>query len=125
MRSKEFRSRCPIAGSLDILGDKWTLIVIRDLFRGREKFGDFTTSPEKIKTNILSDRLRWLEDNGILRKEAYQTKPTRYRYLLTDKGRDLRPILQAMAVWGETHVAGTFKVTDRKKEAAAAPLAAE
>jgi DNA-binding HxlR family transcriptional regulator len=113
MRSKEFRSRCPIASSLDILGDKWTLVIIRDLFRGREKFGDFIASPEKIKTNILTDRLKWLKENGIIEKKAYQTKPTRYLYMLTEKGRDLKPTLQAMALWGETYIEGTFKVTNR------------
>jgi DNA-binding HxlR family transcriptional regulator len=113
MRSKEFRSRCPIASSLDILGDKWTLLVIRDLFRGLEKFGDFIAAPEKIKTNILTDRLKWLEENGLIEKKAYQTKPTRYTYVLTDKGSDLKPILQAIAVWGETHIEGTLKVTKR------------
>jgi DNA-binding HxlR family transcriptional regulator len=116
MRMKEFRSRCPIASSLDILGDKWTLVIIRDLFRGRGKFGDFMASPEKIKTNILTDRLRWLENNDIIQKQAYQTKPTRYRYALTEKGKELWPILQAMALWGETHIEGTFKVSERMKE---------
>ena len=112
MRSKEFRSKCPIASGLDILGDKWTLLVIRDLFRGMEKFGDFAASPEKIKTNILTDRLKWLEENEILQKKPYQVKPTRYQYVLTEKGRDLRPILWAIALWGETHIEGTFKVTN-------------
>ena len=114
MRSKTFRSRCPIASSLDVLGDKWTLVVIRDLFRGREKFGDFITSPEKIKTNILTDRLKWLEENAIIEKQAYQEKPTRYLYTLTEKGKALKPILHSMALWGETYLEGTAKVTGGK-----------
>lgn len=113
MRSKVFRSRCPIASSLDILGDKWTLIVIRDLFRGKFKFSELAASPEKIKTNILTDRLKWLEENKIVQKSAYQAKPTRYMYVLTDKGKDLMPIMQAMASWGERHIGGTVKVTHR------------
>ena len=116
MRSKEFRSRCPVASTLDLLGDKWTLIVIRDLFRGKEKFGDFVASPEKIKTNILTDRLRWLEENDIIQKRAYQTKPTRYLYLLTEKGRDLGPVLRAISLWGETHIDGTLKVFGKVRE---------
>ncbi len=117
MRTKEFRSKCPVASSLDILGDKWTLVVIRDLFKGKEKFCDFVASPEGIKTNILTDRLKWLEENEIIRKKAYQEKPTRYLYVLTEKGRDLRPVLQAIALWGETHIEGTLKVVSRKKDA--------
>jgi len=113
MRTKEFRSKCPIASSLDILGDKWTLVVIRDLFRGKEKFRDFAASPEKIKTNILTDRLKWLEENKIIQKKPYQTKPTRNLYALTEKGRDLEPVLRAIALWGETHIEGTFKVTNK------------
>jgi len=112
MRSKEFRSRCPIAGSLDIIGDKWTLVIIRDLFRDRHTFGDLAASPEKITTNILTDRLRWLEENGIIKKRAYQTKPTRYTYALTEKGEDLKPVLKALALWGERHIERAVKVTD-------------
>jgi DNA-binding HxlR family transcriptional regulator len=116
MRSKVVRSKCPIAGSLDIWGDKWTLLVIRDLFRGKARFGEFMTSPEKIKTNILSDRLTWLEENGIVQKKAYQEKPTRYQYELTEKGKDLRPVLKAMALWGENHIEGAIKISGTKKE---------
>jgi DNA-binding HxlR family transcriptional regulator len=116
MRSKKFRSRCPIASSLDILGDKWTLIVVRDLFRGKGKFSDFMSSPENIKTNILTDRLKWLEENEIILRTVYQSKPTRYLYQLTEKGRDLKQVLHAVASWGETHLEGTFKVTKRKKD---------
>jgi DNA-binding HxlR family transcriptional regulator len=119
MRSKEFRSQCPIASGLDILGDKWTLVVIRDLFRGMGKFGDFTASPERIKTNILTDRLKWLEENEIIERRPYQTKPTRYQYVLTEKGRDLRPVLWAIALWGETHIKGTFKVTAKMLQTSA------
>jgi len=117
MRSKNFRSKCPVASSLDILGDKWTLVVIRDLFQGKEKFLDFIASPESIKTNILTDRLKWLEENEIIQKQAYQAKPTRYVYRLTEKGRDLKPVLQAIALWGETHIEGTLKVVSKRQEA--------
>ena len=67
--------------------------------------GNFVTlslHPKRLKTNILSDRLKWLEESGIIEKEAYQSRPTRYFYSLTEKGRDLLPVLQAMAgVWGK------------------------
>ena len=115
MRTRKYRSRCPIACSLDILGDKWTLLVIRDLFRGKEKFSDFMSSPEKIKTNILTDRLKWLEENQIIQRAAYQEKPIRYSYHLTDKGKDLKQVLLAITSWGQVHIEGTLKILKRNR----------
>ena len=100
------RSPCPIAGALDFLGDKWTLVIVRDLVVGKRRYGDFEKSPEKIPTNILADRLRQLENHGIIRKTPYQTRPLRHEYRLTKKGADLLPILQAMARWSSTYVGG-------------------
>lgn len=101
------RSFCPIAGTLDILGDKWTLLVIRDLFLGKHRYGEFQASPESIPTNILADRLKRLEANGLVVKEYYQNNPPRAAYYLTRRGADLAPVLRAMRVWGETHIDGT------------------
>jgi len=92
---------------LDIIGDKWTLLVIRDLFAGKGLYGEFQHSPEKIPTNILADRLKRLVEHGIITKSAYQEKPVRYRYALTMKGRELGHILQEMVVWGEKHIPGS------------------
>lgn len=103
------RSSCPIAGALDLIGDKWTLLVIRDLlFLGNRKFGELQSSPEKIPTNLLSDRLRRLEEHGLVVKEAYQERPPRYEYRLTAKGADLFPVLRALAQWANRHIPGTM-----------------
>lgn len=103
------RSDCPIASALDLIGDKWTLLVIRDLlFLGNRRFGELLSSPEKIPTNILSDRLRRLEDCGLVVKVSYQERPPRYEYQLTAKGADLFPVLRALAGWANRHIPGTM-----------------
>lgn len=101
------RSFCPIAGALDILGDKWTLLVIRDLFMGKHRYGEFQASPEAIPTNILADRLKRLEATGLVVKESYQSHPPRAAYYLTRRGADLAPVLRALRAWGETHIEGS------------------
>jgi DNA-binding HxlR family transcriptional regulator len=105
--SQSKRSPCPVASTLDIIGDKWTLLVIRDLFAGKKTYSEFQGSPEKIPTNILADRLKRLSEYKIIEKRPYQTHPVRYEYTLTAKGRDLGIVLKAMAHWGETHLPGT------------------
>ena len=102
----DFRSTCPIACVLDILGDKWTLLVIRDLFLNKHRYGEFVESPERIPTNILADRLKRLEAAGIVKKVPYQTNPVRMEYFLTSKGADLGRVLTAMRKWAENHVPG-------------------
>jgi DNA-binding HxlR family transcriptional regulator len=103
------RSDCPISGALDLIGDKWTLLVVRDLlFLGNRRFGELAGSPEKIPTNILSDRLRRLEESGLVIKVSYQERPPRYEYRLTAKGADLFPVLRALAAWANRHIPGTM-----------------
>ncbi len=102
------RSNCPISSTLDLLGDKWTLLVVRDLlFLRKRRFGEFLESPEGIPTNILSDRLRRLEEHGVVEKSLYSRHPRRYEYQLTARGADLFPVLRAMAEWGLRHLPGT------------------
>ena len=102
------RSPCPVACTLDLLGDKWTLLVVRDLLLGRHTYKSLQMSPERIPSNILADRLKRLEREGILRKELYQERPPRYEYHLTEKGQELGPVLHAMLTWGSTYVPGTL-----------------
>jgi len=97
------RSSCPITNVLDTLGDKWTLLVIRDLVLGKRRYKEFTSSPERIASNILADRLKKLETAGLVTRLAYQRNPIRYEYLLTEKGEGLRPVLRALIVWGKAH----------------------
>ena len=101
------RSDCPIAGALEVLGDRWTLLIVRDLLRGRSRYGEFAESPEGIPTNILAERLARLEAAGLVARTAYQRHPPRYAYHLTPTGADLRPVLAALAGWGLRHVTGT------------------
>jgi DNA-binding HxlR family transcriptional regulator len=101
------RSACPAACALDLAGDKWTLLVVRDLLRGRHTFKELLAAEEGIPTNILADRLKKMEETGLLRSAPYQDKPVRWRYELTPKGQDLGHVLGAMARWGKKHIRGT------------------
>lgn len=101
------RSPCPVACALDLFGDKWTLLVIRDLVLGRNRFKDFVGSPEGIPTNILSDRLERLLEGGVIRHIPAADGSKRLAYELTDKGLALRPILRAIRDWGLKWEPGT------------------
>lgn len=103
------RSSCPITNVLDLLGDKWTLLVIRDLVLGKRRFQEFMDSPEAIATNILTDRLSKLEAAGLVTRRAFQQNPVRYEYFLSQRGKDLEPILEAIIVWGKQQFPGTEK----------------
>ena len=102
------RSKCPVSCVLDLLGDKWTLLLIRDLLLGKGTYTEFQQSPEGIPTNILAERLKRLQIAEIIEKLPYQERPVRYRYKLTDKGRDLYQVLSAMIDWGNRYVEGTI-----------------
>jgi DNA-binding HxlR family transcriptional regulator len=112
MAGHELRSDCAIAATLDIVGDRWSLLVVRDLlFRGDLRYGDLAASTEGMPTNTLADRLRKLTDAQIIEREQYSSRPPRYSYRLTDRGRAMAPILDAMATWGTSHVPGTRRRT--------------
>ncbi|MDE2028854.1 MAG: helix-turn-helix transcriptional regulator [Candidatus Omnitrophica bacterium] len=101
------RSKCPITNTLDLVGDKWTLLVIRDmLFLKKRSFNEFLKSFEGVATNILADRLKRLEEYGIIEKRPYRKAPVRYEYRLTKRGEDLRPLLMEMIHWGHKHIEG-------------------
>ena len=106
------RTHCPIASWLDVFGDKWTLVIVRDLMAGKCRYNDFLDSPEGIPTNILADRLKRLEAQGIVTREPYSDRPPRYEYLLTRRGAELIPILQAMTAWGRKHVLRVWEPTE-------------
>ena len=94
------RSPCPVSCALDLFGDRWTLLVIRDLMLGRSRFKDFVSSPEGIPTNILSDRLERLLEASIVRQIPASESGKRMAYELTDKGEALRPSLKSLRDWG-------------------------
>ena len=102
------RSSCPLASALDLLGDKWTLLIVRDLiYFGPSTFNKLSASSENIQTNTLADRLRKLEELGIVAKQPYQERPVRYEYSLTEAGLTLIPVLKAFTLWGQKHIGST------------------
>lgn len=100
---KSYGLYCPIAKTLDLLGDRWTLLVVRDLLKGKTKFKEFAESLEGIPLNLLADRLKLLESNGIIEREFYCAHPPRAEYHLTDKGRALGPVVRSIGVWGRKY----------------------
>ncbi len=104
MLKREYDQVCSIARTLEVLGERWTLLVIRDVFSGRRRF-DQIQENLGVARNVLSTRLARLADEGILYKRAYQEHPPRYEYFLTEKGLDLWPTLISMLHWGDRHLA--------------------
>lgn len=101
MRKIKKRSDCPISYSLDLLGDKWTMLILRDMtLNDKHFYKDFLSAGEGVATNILSDRLKMLESYGIVSSEPYEKLKTMKYYSLTDKGAELIPVLIELWVWG-------------------------
>ena len=102
--SASYDLKCPVARALDIIGERWTILILRDLFReGPRKFADFEQSLTGISATTLSARLKKLEPHDILARRFYADHPPRAEYLLTDKGRTLGPILKLLLDWGTKH----------------------
>lgn len=98
-----YRSPCPLSKALDLIGDKWSLVIVRDMCMKKKRYGDFQSSPEGIPTNILANRLKQLEENGVIERVPYQEKPVRYEYFLTVKGADLLPVIQQLVLWTQKY----------------------
>lgn len=102
------RSHCPINFVLETLGDKWSLLVVRDLmFKGKRHYGEFLASDEGISTNILADRLQRLEQNEVIHRERDPENHSKWIYRLTDKGKDLLPVMLEITAWSGRHDAKT------------------
>jgi DNA-binding HxlR family transcriptional regulator len=102
--SLTYDSECPVARTLDIIGERWTILILRDLLlSGPCKFQDFERSLPGISPNTLSARLKRLEESGIVERRFYEQHPPRAEYLLTEKGRQLGPVLKALLEWGRRH----------------------
>ena len=102
LMAKTYDLDCPVARTLDIVGERWTLLLLRDLFRlGARKFSDFQEAFPGLAPNTLSDRLKTLEETGVVESRMYERHPPRVEYLLTEKGRALGPGLKALHGWGE------------------------
>ena len=104
MQKKPYNQECPIARTLDIVGDRWTLLIVRDLFLGRARFSQFLESCPGLPPKLLSGRMKRLEEHGLVERLVYSQHPLRAEYHLTAKGRSLFPILRAMVEWGVEHL---------------------
>jgi len=103
------RSNCPVACALDVVGDRWTLLLVRDLLRGKSRYSQFLDSAERIPTNILAERLKRLQREGLLDTTVYSAHPRRVEYHLTDEGRELARAVSSLAAWGHKHFPGTVR----------------
>lgn len=106
------RSLCPVACVLDLVGDRWTLLVVRDLLMGKRCFEEFAASPERIATNILAARLKLLVEAGLIERRSDAADRRRVFYQLTPAGERLRGLVRAIAAWGLRHIPGTAVPAD-------------
>jgi DNA-binding HxlR family transcriptional regulator len=123
---KPYNQSCPIAQALDIVGDRWTLLIVRDLFLGRRRFSDLLAASPGIPPRLLSGRLKRLEQHGLIERVIYSEYPLRAEYRLTGEGLTLEPVLGAMLTWGLDHCfSGPPELREavRQKYAAAASAA--
>ena len=94
---------CPVARALSVIGDRWTLLIVRDCFLGKSRFEEFQKSLG-VTRHVLSDRLKRLVEQGVLERNAYSQRPLRHEYRLSDKGRDFAPALVGLKDWGKRHM---------------------
>ena len=117
LKNIDARSKCSIACSLDIVGDKWSLLIIRDaIFLKKKSFNEFRNSAEKIASNILTNRMEKLVRYGIMNKSQNPDNKLKFDYVLTDKGKQLKPIIDALGEWGYQHIDGTNNVQEQVKK---------
>ena len=103
--ARSYRQKnCPVARALDIIGERWTILLLRDLFlQGPRRFQDFQESLAGVAPNTLSARLKAMEEQDLIARRVYSDHPPRLEYQLTDKGKSLGPVLKALRKWGEDH----------------------
>ena len=105
LQALDWRSVCPISSGLDVLGDKWSLLIVRDLIsHGTRTYSEFLESPEQVSTNILAARLRFLTSIGIIERTNPDAVARNNAYRLTKSGKALRPVLVALAKWSQVHL---------------------
>ncbi|MFA5524905.1 MAG: helix-turn-helix domain-containing protein [Tissierellales bacterium] len=105
----QYNLPCNIAQTLNIIGDKWTLLILRQLSKGHDTYNSILENLEGIPSNLLSSRLKSLEEDGLIFPVLYQSHPPRYRYILTDGGKDLDDIFYSMILWGKKHLDKCYK----------------
>jgi DNA-binding HxlR family transcriptional regulator len=111
-----FRSKCPISCSLDIIGDKWSMVIIRDLFQGKKTFKEFSASSEKMSSSILSQRLKNLAYFGLIVRTDLTTNKKTKHYKLTKSGMSLEPILDYLSSWGSNYLSSYTSISSSHKE---------
>ena len=102
-KTTPYNQACPVARTLDLIGDRWTLLIIRDLFLGKSRFSDFRKSDPAPPPKLLSERLQRLEENGLVERVVVSDRPPRAEYRLTPEGRTLHPVLREIVDWGLEH----------------------
>jgi len=102
--AKRYGQACPVAKSLELVGERWTLLIVRDLLDGPRRYQDFHASLPGIAPTLLSARLKLMEEHGLIARRLYSDHPPRAEYVLTDKGRELGLVIGALATWGSRHV---------------------
>ncbi|MGG1291448.1 helix-turn-helix domain-containing protein [Bacillus smithii] len=100
---------CNIAQSLNIIGDRWTLLIIHEILLGHNTFSEIRKALKGISSNLLSDRLKYLEESGLITSALYSEHPPRYKYMLTESGQDLEMVFNALILWGRLHLKKCYK----------------
>jgi DNA-binding HxlR family transcriptional regulator len=112
MPKKEYGQRCPVARTLELVGDRWTLLIVRDLLGGTRRFQDLQTGLPGLAPNILSDRLKLMEEHDLVARRFYSDHPPRAEYALTPKGQELGVVIGALAAWGSRHADTRARLVD-------------
>lgn len=111
----QYELPCNIAQTLNIIGDKWTLLIVHEIMLGDKSYNELLSKLTGIASNLLSGRLKNLEEDGIIKGELYQKHPPRYKYALTEKGRDLEDVFNSIILWGSKHLDKCYKnLVDKK-----------
>lgn len=101
---KRYEQNCPVARTLDLIGDRWTLLIIRDIFLGATRFNEFLSNSPGLPPKVLSQRLKYLIETGIVERRLEDGYPPRAEYILSDYGRSLFPVIKAIGQWGADHL---------------------
>jgi DNA-binding HxlR family transcriptional regulator len=109
---KDYGQRCPVAKTLEIVGDRWTLLIVRDLLGGTRRFQDLQAGLPGLAPNILSDRLKLMEEHGLVARQLYSDHPPRAEYALSAKGQELAVVIGALASWGSRHAFTRSRLVD-------------
>ncbi|MFC3040773.1 winged helix-turn-helix transcriptional regulator [Virgibacillus xinjiangensis] len=106
---ENYKLPCNIAQTLNIVGDRWTLLIVHEILVGASTFNEIKKGLEGISSNLLSDRLKYLTESGLIETSLYSDHPPRYQYTLTESGRDLEPVFHSLLLWGRKHLDKCYK----------------